>query len=153
MYGWLVKILFGFYSCIWLIKWIDPIHTSYQTVLKLWTRNITKSRKALITCRSSLFVTNCTTRNHISSLTKSPALSINWRITSTYLHGIFLVWCLYAQSQEDTEKDLHGNHAYHERSGANFSARIAALSDNSSRIANSAVLRYYKQTKVTKYNF
>lgn len=111
MYGWLVKILFGFYSCIWLIKWIDPIHTSYQTVLKLLTRNITKSRKALITCRSSLFVTNCTTRNHISSLTKSPALSINWRITSTYLHGIFLVWCLYAQSQEDTEKDLHGNHA------------------------------------------
>jgi hypothetical protein len=39
---------------------------------------------------------------------------------------------------------------YHERSGANFSARIAALSDNSSRIANSAVLRYYKTVGIAK---
>lgn len=33
-------------------------------------------------------------------------------------------------------------YTYQERSGANFSARIAAFSDNSSRIAKSAVLRY-----------
>ena len=31
---------------------------------------------------------------------------------------------------------------YHERPGANFSARIAAFRESSSRIANSAVLRY-----------
>lgn len=34
------------------------------------------------------------------------------------------------------------NNNYHDRSGANFSARIAALSDNSSRMAKSAELRY-----------
>lgn len=36
------------------------------------------------------------------------------------------------------------NHSHHDKSGANFSARIAALRESSSRIAKSAVLRYWK---------
>lgn len=55
---------------------------------------------------------------------------------------------IYYQSFSSWQQVLKENHAHHERSGANFSARIAALRDNSSRIANSAVLRYYKQKKV-----
>lgn len=40
-------------------------------------------------------------------------------------------------------------YTYQDKSGANFSARIAALRDNSSRIANSAVLRYWQRMQVS----
>ena len=46
---------------------------------------------------------------------------------------------LLCASQSDVHIRLN---PYQDRSGANFSARIAALSDNSSRMENSAVLRY-----------
>jgi hypothetical protein len=55
------------------------------------------------TCRSSLLVTNCTTRYHISSLTKSPALSISWSITSTYLQKQKLDIATTHQGREATD--------------------------------------------------
>ena len=62
-------------------------------------------------------------------------------VMANHLMGKFYQCAKCKEIKSSTDWDiLH----YHERSGANFSARIAALSDSSSRIANSAVLRYYK---------
>lgn len=44
-------------------------------------------REAAYFCRSSRFVTICTTRCQMSSLTKSPAMLSSCRIVSTYLHN------------------------------------------------------------------
>ena len=91
MYSRLVKILFRLCSCIRLVINIKvsaqkpPKEEEYLFCYKSRTKCV---KGFLITCRSSLLVTNCTTRNHMSSLIKSPALSINWRITSTYLQGL-----------------------------------------------------------------
>lgn len=49
------------------------------------------------------------------------------------------VHVIYPHKTSLTKRNLA---SYHDRSGANFSARIAAFNANSSRITKSAVLRY-----------
>ena len=92
MYSRLLEILPGFQCRIRLQvegkQTINILLLLQDNKHNIYNKKSIKKSMKLLTCRSSLFVTNCTTRNHISSLTKSPALSISWRITSTYLHKI-----------------------------------------------------------------